>query len=309
MIERVVVLQDVTKKIGGRTVIESMDLEICKGEIFGLLGPNGAGKTMTIRLMVGLIAPTFGDVFIHGHSVSRQFEAAIARVGTVFESPKFYDFLTGHENLLQYANMYPAVSRERIDEVINLNGLMDYIDDPVRTYSLGMRERLGIAQALLHKPSILILDEPTNGLDPEGIKGLRDHLRNLARLDGTTVVISSHLLSEMELICDRVAFIKKGRLIKVKPMAGLGSDSVFLFDVDRPDAACAVIRQQFPDTKVAVTGQIIEVVAELERIAELNALLVRAEHKVYGIQPRHRALEEEFLEVTTNAAADSVKPQ
>src|SRR3954470_2691442 len=212
----IVKLNNVTKIIKGRTIIDSISFEVHKGEIFGFLGPNGAGKTTTIRMIVGLISISSGDIEIDGKSIKKDFEQAIKHVGAIVENPEMYKFLTGYQNLVHYARMIPGVSKERIDEVVRLVMLENRIDDKVKTYSLGMRQRLGIAQALLHKPSVLILDEPTNGLDPAGIRELRDYLRRLTRDEGISVVVSSHLLSEMELMCDRVAIIQNGKLIDVR---------------------------------------------------------------------------------------------
>ena len=213
--EPVIKLVNVSKKIDRKTIIDGLTLEIRRGEVFGLLGPNGAGKTTTIRMMVGLIAITAGDILIRGASINKDFRKAIAQVGAIVENPELYGFLTGYQNLVHFANLYPAVTLERIEEVISFIGLEKRIHDRVKTYSLGMRQRLGVAQAILNKPSILILDEPTNGLDPAGIKELRDYLRILAKNEGVSVIVSSHLLSEMELLCDRVAIIKSGRLLGV----------------------------------------------------------------------------------------------
>ncbi len=173
----------------------------------GLLGPNGAGKTTMIRMMVGLIPPTAGEVYIGGHSLQSHRNQALRQVGVIVENPEMYKYMSGYKNLLHFARMIPGITKQRIHEVTELVGLTDRIHDKVKTYSLGMRQRLGVAQALLHRPSVLILDEPTNGLDPAGIRDLRDYLKRLAREHGTAVIVSSHMLSEMELMCDRVAII------------------------------------------------------------------------------------------------------
>lgn len=161
----VVKLHQVTKKIGAKTIVDGLTFEVRPGEVFGFLGPNGAGKTTTIRMMVGLISISGGEIRIQGHSVRGQFEQAMRHVGAIVENPEFYGFMTGYQNLIHFARMMPSVDKERIDEVVRLVRLDNRIHDKVKTYSLGMRQRLGVAQAILHRPSVLVLDEPTNGLD------------------------------------------------------------------------------------------------------------------------------------------------
>lgn len=284
------------QKIGSKTLVSDLTLDIPPGQIFGFLGPNGAGKTTTIRMMVGLISISRGDILICGRSIKNHFEEAIANIGAIVENPEMYKFLSGYQNLRQYARMVPGVTKQRIDEVVELVGLGQRIHDKVKTYSLGMRQRLGVAQALLHRPKLLILDEPTNGLDPQGIRELRDYLRRLCQEEGTTVFVSSHLLSEMELMCDSVAIIQNGRLVDVKQLKGVGNTAMplgeTLFEVDNAEAALALIgRGVFKSG-----GLVLE--AEREEIAELNAKLVAGGIKVYSIRALARTLEDQFLEVT-----------
>nr|WP_246078974.1 ABC transporter ATP-binding protein [Paenibacillus piri] len=236
----VVQLRDVTKRIGSKTIVDHLSFDVLPGEIFGFLGPNGAGKTTTIRMMVGLMSLTEGEVLVNGISVKKQFEQAMMYVGAIVENPEFYKFLSGYQNLQHFARMIPGITEERLKEVIALVRLEHRIYDKVKTYSLGMRQRLGVAQAILHRPAVLILDEPTNGLDPEGIRELRDYLRELSRKEGIAVIVSSHLLSEMELMCDRVAIIQNGRLLDVRSFKEIQSDSRLLeveFDVDNLEKA------------------------------------------------------------------------
>ncbi|ANS77168.1 ABC transporter ATP-binding protein [Paenibacillus yonginensis] len=212
--QSVLEVRHLRKKIGRRWIIEDVTFNVLAGEIFGFLGPNGAGKTTTIRMLVDLIKPTKGTIEICGYDVRRQPEQALARIGAIVENPEVYPYLTGWENLEQFARMLPGVDAARIQEVVELVRLDQRIHDKVRTYSLGMRQRLGIAQALLGRPKLLILDEPTNGLDPKGIKEMRDFIRRLAE-QGMAVFVSSHLLSEIQLLCDRVAIISSGRVLAV----------------------------------------------------------------------------------------------
>jgi len=293
-------LQDVTKRIGGRTIIDRVSLEVYPGEVFGFLGPNGSGKTTTIRMMVGLMAMTSGDITIGGYSVRKDYPRAAAQVGAIVENPEMYKYLTGYQNLVHFARMNASIPRERIDEVVELVGLTGRIDDKVRKYSLGMRQRLGVAQAIMHRPKLLILDEPTNGLDPAGIRELRDYLRKLAQEEGTAVFVSSHLLSEMELMCDRVAILQKGRLIDIRSIRGessmaAGEAAEALFEVDRPEDALGALGGQGGGR---IVDGLLHLTANREQIAEANRRLVEAGIRVYGIRAKTKSLEDQFLEVT-----------
>ncbi|MHA0856494.1 ABC transporter ATP-binding protein [Paenibacillus sp. CMAA1364] len=294
--EPVVRLIDVSKVISSKVIIDNLNLAIVPGQIFGFLGPNGAGKTTTIRMMVGLISMTKGDITIDGHSIKDDYEAAIAHVGAIVENPEMYKYLSGYQNLRQFARMMPGVTKQRIDEVIQIVGLDKRIHDKVKTYSLGMRQRLGVAQAILHHPKLLILDEPTNGLDPQGIRELRDYLRELCRLEGTTVFVSSHLLSEMELMCDSVAIIQNGQLIDVRQLKNIDGVAVSAtetsFEVDQPQRAAELLGVN----RVENSHLILKI--SREEVADINARLVQAGIKVYGIREVTRTLEDQFLEMT-----------
>ncbi|WP_223068201.1 ABC transporter ATP-binding protein [Paenibacillus caui] len=293
--EPVVRIKGVSKRIGRRTLIDKLDLEIPSGQVYGFLGPNGAGKTTTIRMMVGLMSISEGDIYIGQSSVREDFEGAMKQIGAIVENPEMYKFLTGYQNLLHYARMSPGVTKERIDEVIHRVGLSNRIHEKVKTYSLGMRQRLGVAQAILHRPKLLVLDEPTNGLDPQGIRELRDYLRELAHTEGTTVFVSSHLLSEMELMCDTVAVIKQGKLVDVKVLKTgeeTEQQAETAFEVDKPEEAAALLGTG------AVDGGSVIITADKEGIAEINARLVAGGIRVYGISKRTRSLEDQFLEMT-----------
>lgn len=293
-------MRNVTKKIGGKTIIDGLSFEVPKGEVFGFLGPNGAGKTTTIRMMVGLMKITEGEILIDGLSITNNFEKAIVKVGAIVENPEMYKFLSGYQNLLHFARMVPGVTKERIDEVITLVALENRIHDKVKTYSLGMRQRLGVAQALLRKPTLLILDEPTNGLDPAGIRELRDYLRKLTREENISVIVSSHLLSEMELLCDRVAIIQNGKLIDVqliKVYMNAGDSIKVIFELNQADEALDMLNSitNYQATKV---DEGVELSLDREQIAEVTTQLVHAGFKVYGIKKVALTLEDKFLEMT-----------
>jgi len=208
-------IKGVKKKLGKREIIKGIDLSVEEGEIFGFLGPNGAGKTTTIRMLVGLIAPNEGDISICGYNVQKEKEKALKNVGAVVENPELYKYLSGRENLMQIARIR-GVSKEEIQKLIETVGLKDRIDDKVRKYSLGMKQRLGLAAALIGDPKLLILDEPTNGLDPSGIMDFREVVKKAAKERGMSVFISSHILSEIQTLCDRVAFINDGVIKSVE---------------------------------------------------------------------------------------------
>lgn len=294
-------LKNLTKKIKGKTIVDDLSFSVREGEIFGLLGPNGAGKTTTIRMIVGLISITDGDVLINGDNLRGNFEKAMERVGAIVENPQLYDYMTGYKNLMQYGRIMPDVTKERIDEVIELVDLKYAIHDKVKTYSLGMRQRLGVAQALLHRPNVLILDEPTNGLDPQGIYDLRNYLRLLAN-NGTSVVVSSHMLAEMQMMCDRVAIIQHGKLVRIDEILNQEdeADVKVHFQIEGDvSQAKQVLLNLNEDLNVTESGQeLIVQTADVRFIAEMNKQLVLAGVLVVGIQRKTKTLEERFLEMT-----------
>lgn len=300
-------LKNVSKTIKGKKIIDSLSFTIQAGEVFGFLGPNGAGKTTTIRMMVGLMKLSEGDIVICGHSIQRNFEKAVNHIGAIVENPEMYKFLTGYQNLQQYARMQKGITKERIDEVVELVGLSDRIHDKVKTYSLGMRQRLGIAQSLLHNPKILILDEPTNGLDPAGIKEIRQYIRDLAEKEDMAVIVSSHLLAEMEMMCDRIGIIQKGRLIHVQSVRDWMDDDreAYSIEVNHADTAAKLLAASFPNIRVRIAGKSLSVEASKEQIPDLISLLVSKNMRVYEVKQLSKTLEEKFLEITGKQEAVS----
>lgn len=298
--DTLVEIQDVTKVINGRTIIDSVSFEVKKGEVFGFLGPNGAGKTTTIRMLVGLISITSGDIKVLGSSIKTDFEKAVSHIGAIVENPEMYKFLTGYQNLVHYARMSKGVTKKKIDETVELVGLADRIHDKVRTYSLGMRQRLGLAQCLLHDPQILILDEPTNGLDPAGIREIRDHLRLLARERGMAVIVSSHLLSEMEMMCDRIGIIQNGKLIDVQHISDFvqGKEKVYEVEVDAPDKAQRLLKNIYPELPIQVTESKVFLPLVRDSIPEMIKEFVREDIKIFAVREVTKTLEDRFLEVT-----------
>lgn len=216
-----------TKSFRGRKIVDDLNIRVMKGDVYGFLGRNGQGKTTTIRLMTGLVFPDSGDVLINGISLRKDFKRAIAHIGAIVETPAFHDYLTGYENLVLMARLAPGVGRSRIREVLDIVGLGSRARDKVKTYSLGMKQRLGIANALLHEPGLIILDEPTNGLDPQGMKEMKELILRLASERNITFFISSHLLHEMQQLCNRIGIIQNGRLLMegdIRELAGAAGD-------------------------------------------------------------------------------------
>ncbi|MEI2664526.1 ABC transporter ATP-binding protein [Rossellomorea sp. LJF3] len=298
----VVQLQSVSKVIKGKTIIDNLSFDVYEGEVFGFLGPNGAGKTTTIRMIVGLMNISKGDVLISGKSIKKDFEGAIKDVGAIVENPELYKFMSGYQNLKHFARMQKGISDERMKEVIELVGLTDRIHDKVKTYSLGMRQRLGLAQCLLHKPKLLILDEPTNGLDPAGIREIRAYIRKLAQEEGMAVIVSSHLLSEMEMMCDRIGIIQSGKLVDVQQVRDFveGSEQVYHFEIDEVDKMKAVLKSIDPGIKFEAQGKQVQVALTKEQVPEVIRSLVEDGVQIYSVMPVAKTLEDRFLEITND---------
>ncbi|WP_198439488.1 ABC transporter ATP-binding protein [Aerococcus urinae] len=296
----VVELKNVTKKIKNKNLVENLTFQINKGEVFGFLGENGAGKTTTIRMIVGLTKISKGDIFINGYSISKDFKKAIKEVGAIVENPDLYKYMTGYQNLKHYARMYPNIDEKRIYESAKIVGIEKRLNDKVRTYSLGMRQRLGLAQALMHKPSLIILDEPTNGLDPEGIHELRNELKHLAHDEGVAVLVSSHLLSEMQLMCDRVGVIHKGKMVTVnKTEEFIKNKNAEIFikvrESEVKNATEILIEFGKEISSIKENGIIIKM--NEEEIPVVNKILSDQGIMIYGIDTKQNTLEDSFLKM------------
>ena len=290
--------KSLSKAYGSRLAVDRLDLEIERAELFGFLGPNGAGKTTTIRMALGLIAPTQGSVEILGRDVRHHRAEVLPRVGALVESPALYGYLSGRDNLRAFGDLLGGVSEVRIDAVLEIVRLKGRDRDKVRTYSMGMKQRLGLAIALLNDPELLILDEPANGLDPAGIVEMRDLLRELAA-SGKTVFISSHVLSEVQQICTRVAIINHGRLVRVAPVAELlQAPGEFEIRVDAPDAVLAMLRRQEWGRESRMEDGAVITGTPDGRGRSLVSFLVEAGHTPDSVSPRQRDLEDIFLSLT-----------
>ncbi|OFD70701.1 MULTISPECIES: ABC transporter ATP-binding protein [Bacillus cereus group] len=293
-------VRDVKKVIGKKTLVEDISFDVKQGEVFGFLGPNGAGKTTTIRMLVGLIKATEGTISIGSYSIKENFREAMRQIGSIVENPELYTYLTGWENLKQFARMLGDISDERIIEIAKMVHLDERIHDKVKTYSLGMKQRLGIAQALLGNPKLLILDEPTNGLDPAGIRELREFIHKLVKEENMSVFISSHLLSEVQMICDRVAIIHKGKIITVAPIEELiktASDRVEWVVTpiskakDMLDAAEEVEEVSIEDERLLCR-------MDVASISVWNKHFVENEIDVHSVKELVFTLEDLFIELT-----------
>jgi ABC-2 type transport system ATP-binding protein len=301
------VTKGLTKRYGGVNVVDGLDLSVDRGELYGFLGPNGAGKTTTIRMALGLIFPSGGEVELLGTPVfGGGRDDALRRTGAMIEEPAFYRFLSGRRNLEVFARAGgdgEEVRRrlDRIDEVLEQVGLSTAGDKRVKAYSQGMRQRLGIALALLGEPDMLVLDEPTNGLDPAGMREVRLLLRRLAD-GGTTVFVSSHLLAEVEAMCDRVGVLSRGRLVAEGPPGNLGGAAERLrIEVDDPPRAAAILRGIAGAEPSAPEGRTLRVRLEGATAAEVNAALVAAGVAVSALVPERESLEDVFMSLVEDA--------
>lgn len=295
-------IENLTKVIKKKTIVDDINMVVNAGEIVGFLGPNGAGKTTTIKMIMGLFNITDGDIYVCGKNVKNEFEDAMKNVGGIVENPDLYKKMTGRQNLQYYASMYDNVTDQDIDQVTNLVKMSERINDKVKTYSLGMRQRVGLAQALLHKPRLLILDEPTNGLDPIGIKEMRDLLKYLAKEAGTGVLVSSHLLSEMELMCDRFYVIDEGKMIGEKAMGHDEEEqhleNVYRYTVISSDNDRVYSIFKGMETNCDQTSVEVSVIMKRKHIPDIIRKLMEAEIEIYAFNQNQRSLEDDFISMT-----------
>jgi len=292
-------LENVVKRYGNQKAVNDLSFTMKEGEILGLIGPNGAGKTTLMRMVVGLIKKYEGDIFIDEVDIREEPYFNKKLIGSVIETPSFYPYMTGYENLKFFSELYGGYSPEHIEEIGKLLGLTEVLSKKVKKYSLGMRQRLGIAQALLHNPKILVLDEPTNGLDPTGIHEIRNYLKEIAVKKGIAVLISSHILSEVEKVCDRVLIIKNGAEIKTYDLSKNGSDAekmCYVFESEEPFKLKKGLIKigkriiQSHDSKVFVDCGKEEVPEIIKALSQEGILLT-------SIYENQETLEDNFLEL------------
>jgi ABC-2 type transport system ATP-binding protein len=304
-----------TKRFGARTAVDGVDLLVPRGSAFGFLGPNGAGKTTMIRMLLGLTQASAGQMRLLDHPVPADRATALQRVGAIVEDPRFHNHLSGRENLRIVAAVRGAEATERIGPALARVGLSERGDDKVKRYSLGMRQRLGVARCLLADPLLLILDEPTNGLDPGGIQEFREMIRAMVEQEGRTVFLSSHLLDEVEKICDAAAIVDRGKVITQGPIAELaegGARHELIVGVDDRERAIGLLEglNQVREVRSSDDGVRVVLSGGPETAAEVNAQLVSAGLAVTRLEPVRHSLEQRFLEITSrlDAEPEEVRP-
>ena len=288
--------ENLCKRFSKKQILKNVSFEINEGDILGFIGPNGAGKTTTIKLMLGLQSITSGKVTINGFDIEKNFTKAIEKVGAIVENPDLYMYLSGYENLKLIANLYKGIDENRIQEVVKLVKLENRIKDKVSKYSLGMRQRLGIAQAILHRPNLLILDEPTNGLDPEGMKEMRELLTDLAQKEKMAILISSHNLAELDNLCNKVCIIKNGEIIETSDITEIKKESntnFIVFEVEDTKSIKTIIKKS-----TIIDEKQFKIDTKKEEIPELVEKLVENKIKIYSIKPEEKSLEQAFFERT-----------
>ena len=304
MAEPILKCEKLTKRFGTKTILKDCSFEIFEGDILAFIGPNGAGKTTTIKLILGLQNITSGNVLINGYDVEKDFVKAIDKVGAIVENPDLYMNLTGRQNLELIANYYKDVTKERIDKVVELTGLKNRINDKVGKYSLGMRQRLGIAQALLNSPKLLILDEPTNGLDPEGIKELRDLMVKLAKEENIAIFVSSNNLSELVSFCNKVCIIQNGSIIETSEVNKLkkkASKPVYTLELSKTTGLKKLLSKYKFEI---VDDNVISIEITKNDVPTVLKTLLDNKIKVFSCVEKEMSLEEAFLKRTGGNVID-----
>ena len=295
-------VEHLTKLFGKRKAVDDVSFEVRAGEVFGFLGPNGAGKTTTIKMIMGFLSIDEGRIQINGYDVVKQREKAMEQVGGIVENPEMYNFLSAQTNLEMYARLHSNVTKERIAEVVEMCGMQKRIHEKVKRYSLGMKQRAALAQALLCHPNLLILDEPTNGLDPIGIRELRDVVIKLAHEEGIAVFVSSHMLAEMEMMCDRVAIIHNGKILGVRPMAQLikeaSGSNAYRFDVSPADKAAEIINNYKPESVLSAGENFVMADVEETDVQQIIVLLSGGGVTISGMGKQAASLEDVFMNIT-----------
>lgn len=297
MSNQILLLDNVHKSIKNKEIVKGITFSINEGEVLGFLGPNGAGKSTTLRMIVGLSSPTSGKILIDGYSITKDYVKAMSKVGCIIEGPDMYNYLNGLENLKMLASMNKNVTNEDITRVIELVGMQNRINEKVSTYSLGMKQRLGLAQALIHKPKLLILDEPTNGLDPSGINEFRHIIKDLAKKENIAVLVSSHLISEVELMCDTVAIIKSGTLLKYASVSELISDKEVSFVLSDNSKGIKILKDKWNTDSSLINNNIIAKV-DVSKIEKINSSFIEEGIAIKFVSINQKTLEDLFLSLT-----------
>ncbi|MEU1998570.1 ABC transporter ATP-binding protein [Nocardia gamkensis] len=299
MTDSIVVTRGLTKRYGEHTAVDDVSMTVVSGEVYGFLGPNGAGKTTTLRMLAGLIRPTEGTVTVAGHRPGDP--AVVRRIGVLIEGPGFYPYLSGRDNLRVLAE-YRGLGRPEVDAALERVGLAARAEDKYRTYSLGMKQRLGVGAALLGSPDLLVLDEPTNGLDPAGMAEMRELITALAA-EGHTVLLSSHMLSEVQAICDRVGVISRGRLRTEATVAQLRGGSALVVRADPLEVALPAVRRLVGDRSALLTASGIRIESDTVTAPAVARAVVASGADLLELRVEEKSLEEVFFEMTRWEAA------
>lgn len=291
-------LKNVSKSFGKRKIIDNISLKVNSGEIFGFLGPNGSGKTTTIKMILRLIDSDEGEIKVNGFDNRKQFEQAMECIGAIVENPDMYKYMSGIDNLKLHARIR-NIDEKRINEVLEMVGLKDRAKDKVGKYSLGMKQRLGLALTLLHNPKVLILDEPTNGLDPAGIKQLRDILKKISHEENVAVFVSSHILTEMQQMCDRVAVLDNGKIVKIEQITNSEEEKIETIELrlKNKEKAIKILKEKFEvDAKEEKNNLLVTI--QTEKVPEVVKELAIEDVGVKAVIPREHNLEEIFFDAT-----------
>lgn len=298
--KKILEVKNLTKVYGERPVVQGLNFSIFEGEIFGFLGANGAGKSTTMKLITGLAKATEGDVIIDGNSISQNFVKAVSKVGAMVEMPQFYPYLSGYQNLKYFASLYGNITKGQIIDIAELVGLKGRIYDKVKTYSLGMKQRLGIAQALLNDPKLLVLDEPTNGLDANGIREIKDFLRKIAKTKGVAIMISSHILGIMESLCETICIIDGGKITEIRTIDEIKKKcckfGTHYIKIDKPNYAGFLIQEKF-GKKVGVTKNKVLFSTTNEELAKIIVSLTDNKVSIFGAGEIDYSLEDAYLDI------------
>lgn len=294
---QILLLDNVHKTIKNKEIVKGISFSINAGEVLGFLGPNGAGKSTTLRMIVGLSKLTQGNITIDGHTITKDYVKAMSKVGCIIEGPDMYNFLSGLENLKMLSSMNKNAKNEDITRAIELVGMQNRINDKVSTYSLGMKQRLGLAQALVHKPKLLILDEPTNGLDPSGINEFRHIIHDLAKKENIAVLISSHLISEVELMCDTVAIIKNGTLLKYSSVSDLINSKDVFFILNDNKKGIEILNNKW-NINASIKDDRIVANFDISKIEEINYSFIEEGLRIKFVNTSQKTLEDLFLSLT-----------
>lgn len=295
--KNILLVENVTKIINKKSIVKDISFSINEGEILGFLGPNGAGKSTTLRMIVGLSKPTSGKIEICGHSITENYIKAMSNIGCIIEGPDLYNYMSGWDNLKMLASMNKGISEKDIYDIVELVGLQNRIKDKVNTYSLGMKQRLGLAQGLINDPKLLILDEPTNGLDPSGINEFRNIVKTLAKEKKISVLISSHLMSEIELMCDKVSIIKNGAILKNGNVKELLNTKEVFWILDHNEKGREILNNLWKiDSKIV--GEKLEAELDLAKLSEINNSFFKEGLMIKFVTNKNKTLEDLFLRLT-----------